>query len=93
MKPRALITGVTGQDGAYLSQLLLEQGYEVYGAYRRSSSPNLWRLDALGITAQIKPVSLDLLEFSNILKVIEKTRPHEVYNLSLIHISEPTRPY
>ena len=82
MSKRALITGVTGQDGAYLSQLLLAQGYEVYGSYRRSSSPSLWRLDALGVTKQIKPVTLDLLEFSNILKVIDKVRPHEVYNLA-----------
>ncbi len=82
MSRRALITGVTGQDGAYLSRLLLEQGYEVHGSYRRSSSPNLWRLDALGISSRIKPIALDLLEFSNILKVIDKVRPHEVYNLA-----------
>ncbi len=82
MTRRALITGITGQDGAYLSRLLLEQGYEVFGTFRRSSSPNLWRLDTLGITAQIKPMPLDLLEFSNILKVVDKVRPHEVYNLA-----------
>ena len=62
MAKRALITGVTGQDGAYLSKLLLEQGYEVHGSYRRSSSPSLWRLDEVGVTAQIKQVNLDLLE-------------------------------
>jgi GDPmannose 4,6-dehydratase len=82
MPKRALITGVTGQDGAYLSQLLLEQGYEVHGTFRRSSSPNLWRLESLGIASQIRPVPLDLLEFSNILKVIDKVRPAEVYNLA-----------
>ena len=82
MAKRALITGVTGQDGAYLSQLLLAEGYEVYGTHRRSSSPGLWRLDALGVTKAIHSVCLDLLEFSNILKVIDKVRPDEVYNLA-----------
>lgn len=82
MTKRSLITGITGQDGAYLGQLLLQQGYEVYGTHRRSSSPGLWRLDALGITKAIHSVSLDLLEFSNILKVIDKVRPDEVYNLA-----------
>ena len=52
-----------GQSTDGTAEYAREQGYEVYGTYRRSSSPNLWRLDALGITAQIKPVSLDLLEF------------------------------
>ena len=54
----------------------------MHGTYRRSSSPSLWRLDALGVTKHIKPVSLDLLEFSNILKVVSHVRPHEVYNLA-----------
>jgi GDPmannose 4,6-dehydratase len=79
---RALITGITGQDGAYLAKLLLERGYEVHGTYRRSSSPSLWRLDEVGVTAQIRQVTLDLLEFSNILKVIQKVEPDEVYNLA-----------
>ncbi len=47
---KAIITGITGQDGAYLTELLLEKGYEVYGTYRRTSSVNFWRLDELGIT-------------------------------------------
>jgi GDPmannose 4,6-dehydratase len=79
---RALITGVSGQDGAYLSKLLLEQGYEVFGAYRRSASLNLWRLDELGITQDVKLVPFELLEYSNLLRALEKVRPDEVYNLA-----------
>jgi GDPmannose 4,6-dehydratase len=79
---KALITGITGQDGAYLAQLLLDKGYEVFGAYRRSASANLWRLDELGITDSIKLVAFDLLEYSNIQRVLEKVQPDEVYNLA-----------
>ena len=79
---RALITGITGQDGAYLAQYLLELGYEVFGGYRRSSGSNFWRLDELGITDQVSLMSLDLLEYSNIQRVLDKTRPTEVYNLA-----------
>ena len=79
---KALITGITGQDGAYLAQLLLEKKYKVYGAYRRTSSPNTWRLDALGIKDQIELVPMDLLEYSNIQRVIEQTQPEEIYNLA-----------
>ena len=82
MTKRALITGITGQDGAYLAQLLLDKGYEVYGAYRRSASANLWRLDELGITDKVKLVAFDLLEYSNIQRVLEKVQPDEVYNLA-----------
>ncbi len=82
MSKRALITGITGQDGAYLSALLLDLGYEVFGAYRRSASINLWRLAELGIQDRIQMVAMDLLEFSNILRVIEKVKPDEVYNLA-----------
>jgi GDPmannose 4,6-dehydratase len=82
MAKRALITGITGQDGAYLAQLLLEKGYEVFGAYRRSASGGVWRLDELGIADQVRLVSVDLLEFTNIMRVLEKVRPDEVYNLA-----------
>ena len=82
MSRKALITGATGQDGAYLSKLLLEKGYEVFAAYRRSSDLNDWRLRALGIESDINLVSLELLEFSNVLRVIEKVQPDEVYNLA-----------
>jgi GDPmannose 4,6-dehydratase len=57
---RAIITGVTGQDGAYLAQLLLEKGYEVYGTYRRTSSVNFWRMEELGIEQH---PNLHLVEF------------------------------
>ena len=82
MSKRALITGITGQDGAYLAKLLLEKGYEVYGAYRRSASPNLWRLDWLGIADQVKLVPFDLLEYSNILRCVDEVKPDEIYNLA-----------
>jgi GDPmannose 4,6-dehydratase len=82
MNKKAIVTGTTGQDGAYLSKLLLEKGYEVYGTYRRSSSTNLWRLEELGIADQIKLVSFDLLEYSNIRRMIEKIQPAEFYNLA-----------
>ena len=82
MTKKAIITGITGQDGAYLAKLLLEQGYEVYGAYRRNASANVWRLDELGVADQVKMISLELLEYSNIQKVIDKVQPDEVYNLA-----------
>jgi GDPmannose 4,6-dehydratase len=82
MAKRAFITGVTGQDGAYLSKLLLEKGYEVFGAYRRSASTNVWRLEELGIADQVKLVPFELLEFSNIVRSLEKTQPDEFYNLA-----------
>jgi GDPmannose 4,6-dehydratase len=79
---RALITGVTGQDGSYLARHLLEQGYEVYGAYRRSAALNLWRLEELGVAEQVKFVPLELIEYANILRLLEQVRPHEIYNLA-----------
>lgn len=82
MTKKALITGVSGQDGAYLSRLLLDQGYEVYGAYRRSASPHDWRLRELGVDGAVHFVPIDLLEYSNIQSVIREIRPHEVYNLA-----------
>jgi len=82
MLKKAIITGITGQDGSYLAKLLLEKGYEVYGAYRRSASANVWRLDELGVADQVKMISLELLEYSNIQKVIDKVQPDEFYNLA-----------
>lgn len=82
MAKTALVTGITGQDGAYLSKLLLEKGYKVYGAFRRSASQNVWRLEELGIADQVELVPLDLVEFSNVLRCVEKTRPDEIYNLA-----------
>lgn len=81
MVKKALITGITGQDGAYLSKLLIEKNYEVYGAFRRTSDLHLERLKFLGIDAEIKYVPFELLEFTNIYRTIEKTHPDEIYNL------------
>lgn len=78
---KALITGITGQDGAYLSKLLLDKGYEVYGAIRRTSDTHLGRLKHLGIDEQIKYAPLDLLEYSNIYRLLDKIQPDEVFNL------------
>ncbi len=82
MSKRALITGITGQDGAYLSQLLLSKGYEVYGAVRRTASINNWRLVDLGVDNDVRFAEFDLLEFSNILRVIERVKPDEIFNLA-----------
>lgn len=81
-KKRALVTGVTGQDGAYLSSLLLSEGYEVYGGMRRSSTDSSWRLKELGVWDRIKPVSLEMLEYSNIYETIKQIQPDEIYNLA-----------
>ena len=79
---KALITGVTGQDGCYLAKLLLSKGYKVYGAQRRNTGKRYWRLDELGITDQIEFVDIDLSEPYNIEKVIDKIKPDEFYNLA-----------
>lgn len=79
---KALITGIRGQDGAYFAQLLLEKGYEVYGADRRSGDSSNWRLKELGIENDVKIVYMDLLELTNVMRVIEKVMPDEVYNLA-----------
>lgn len=82
MTKKALITGIRGQDGAYLAKLLLEKGYRVFGADRRSSDTNLWRLRELGIEQEVRVVYMDLLEPSLILRTIETIQPDEVYNLA-----------
>jgi len=78
---KAMITGITGQDGAYLSKLLIDKGYEVYGAYRRTSEMNLDKLMFMGVDQKIKYVPMELLEFTNIYRAIEKVQPDEIYNL------------
>lgn len=80
MKRRALITGITGQDGSYLAELLLEKGYEVTGVVRRSSTPNLWRIQHLLDRIELRPG--DLLDQLSIMKVLTEVRPHELYNLA-----------
>lgn len=82
MAKRALITGVTGQDGAYLSRLLLDKGYEVFGAFRRASDLIDWRLRTLGANEDVQMIPLELLEQSNITRLINDVRPTEVYNLA-----------
>jgi GDPmannose 4,6-dehydratase len=82
MAKKALITGIRGQDGAYLSKLLLEKGYEVYGADRRSGESSNWRLKELGVEKDVNFVYMDILEFSNIMKIIDKIKPDEIYNLA-----------
>ncbi|EDP73593.1 GDP-mannose 4,6-dehydratase, partial [Hydrogenivirga sp. 128-5-R1-1] len=79
---KALITGIRGQDGAYLAKLLLEKGYKVYGADRRSGDSSNWRLKELRIEKDVEIVYMDLLEQSNIMRVIKNIQPDEVYNLA-----------
>ncbi len=79
---KALITGIRGQDGAYLARFLLEKGYDVYGADRRSTDQINWRMTELGIDGKVKIVYMDLLEFTNVTDVIMKLKPDEVYNLA-----------
>jgi GDPmannose 4,6-dehydratase len=82
--PRALITGVTGQDGAYLSQLLLEKGYEVFGLLRRSSSGDVIdeRLRWLGIAGRVRMMDGNLIDLSALLRILQEVQPDEVYNLA-----------
>jgi GDPmannose 4,6-dehydratase len=80
MTKRALITGITGQDGSYLADFLLAKGYEVYGMVRRSSAPNLWRIEHLLDRVTLKPA--DLLDQLSLLRLLEDVRPQEVYNLA-----------
>lgn len=78
----ALITGITGQDGAYLAKFLLDKGYDVFGGYRRSSSVNFWRLNYLGISDKINLIPLDMLDSSSLSTALETSNPMEVYNLA-----------
>jgi GDPmannose 4,6-dehydratase len=80
MAKRALVTGITGQDGSYLAELLLEKGYEVVGMMRRSSAPNLWRIQHLLDRLVLKPA--DLLDQLSLLRLVDEVRPHEIYNLA-----------
>ena len=63
---KALITGVTGQDGAYLTELLLKKGYKVFGTFRRVSTPNFWRLQTLGVFNKINLIPADLLDMGSV---------------------------
>lgn len=78
----ALVTGISGQDGAYLARLLLEKGYRVLGAVRRSSSSRLPRLTELGIEGEVELVYFELGELTQILRLLERQKPDEIYNLA-----------
>ena len=80
----ALITGITGQDGAYLAELLLSKGYIVYGTYRRTSSVNFWRIEELGIEKhpELHLVEFDLTDLSSAIRLLQMTKASEVYNLA-----------
>ncbi|KPB30781.1 GDP-mannose 4,6-dehydratase [Pseudomonas amygdali] len=79
-----IITGITGQDGAYLTQLLLEKGYTVYGTYRRTSSVNFWRLEELGVASHpnLHLVEHDLTDLSASIRLLQKAEPTQIYNLA-----------
>jgi len=81
---KALITGITGQDGAYLAELLLDKGYTVYGTYRRTSSVNFWRIDELGIQnhPNLHLVEYDLTDLGSNISLVQKVQPDEIYNLA-----------
>src|SRR5690554_108836 len=81
---KAIITGITGQDGAYLAELLLDKGYQVFGTYRRTASVNFWRSEELGIQnhPNLELVEYDLTDLSSAIRLLENTQATEVYNLA-----------
>ncbi len=79
---KALITGITGQDGAYLAKFLLEKGYKIYGIYRRLSTPNFWRLQYLDIFEKINLIPADLIDSASLIEAIKISEPEEVYHLA-----------
>ncbi|MCE8014243.1 GDP-mannose 4,6-dehydratase [Halomonas daqingensis] len=81
---KAIISGITGQDGAYLAELLLEKGYTVYGTFRRTSSVNFWRIEELGIQdhPNLHLVEYDLTDLSSSIRLLQETQATEVYNLA-----------
>ncbi|PRG05830.1 GDP-mannose 4,6-dehydratase [Burkholderia ambifaria] len=83
-KKTSIITGITGQDGAYLAELLLDKGYTVYGTYRRTSSVNFWRIEELGIAKHpnLHLVEYDLTDLSASIRLLQTTGATEVYNLA-----------
>jgi GDPmannose 4,6-dehydratase len=81
---KAIVTGISGQDGAYLAQLLLEKGYEVYGTFRRTSSVNFWRMEELGIMGHenLHLLEHDLTDQGATFGLVKKVAPQEIYNLA-----------
>ncbi len=82
IKRTAVVTGITGQDGAYLAQFLLERDYRVFGTFRRTSSRNFERLEYLGILSDVELLPLDLLDQSSLFHAMKSTQPDEIYNLA-----------
>lgn len=82
MAKHALITGITGQDGAFLAKLLLKKGYKVFGTFRRLSTPNFWRLQSLGVFEKINLIPSDMNDMSSIIEAINVSQPNEIYNLA-----------
>lgn len=78
----ALITGITGQDGAYLAKFLLDKGYEVFGTYRRVSTPNFWRLEYLDIFEKVNLIPADLGDAGSLVESLKISEPNEVYHLA-----------
>src|SRR3989344_3266365 len=78
----ALITGITGQDGAYLTDFLLKKGYKIYGIYRRNSTPNFWRLHALKVLDKISLIPADMTDMTSLLEAVTVANPDEIYNLA-----------
>ncbi len=84
MSKTAVVTGISGQDGAYLADLLLDKGYKVFGAYRRTSALNFWRLEHLKLLGRpgLELVEYDLTDLSSALRLVAKAKPDEIYNLA-----------
>jgi len=81
-KKKALITGITGQDGAYLAKFLLDKGYQVFGTYRRLSTPNFWRLQYLDVFPRIGLIPVDLVDAASITEAVKLAEPDEIYHLA-----------
>jgi len=82
MTRKALITGITGQDGAYLAKYLIEKGYKVFGTFRRTSTPNFWRLEYLNVAKKIELIPMDLNDLSSIVEALNYCDPDEIYHLA-----------
>src|SRR4051812_40298016 len=82
MGKSALITGITGQDGAYLARLLLEKGYRVHGLFARRSTDTLWRLRELNVLKDVETIDGDIIDLSSVTRAIKQASPDEVYNLA-----------
>ncbi len=82
MSKSALITGITGQDGAYLSRLLLDKGYRVHGVLARRSTDTLWRLRHMGVVDDVTLFDGDITDLSSMIRIVEQSQPNEIYNLA-----------